>query len=293
MINNKSRIAVCLGNGESRLGVDLNELQKYSTVWGCNAIYRDWTPDRLVCVDIGMSHEIYRSGYCFDNVVYFRGWTRLPEEAYELVVKPTHISQEDIIDLESYIHESPRVEGCNEFVMSGQDLDVLRELREQYLTESRESGRDINPHNVEIALDDKRAGLWITWVAAEDKVIKTESLPGDTDYGFDSGSLSSLLASVHDEPDEIYLVGMDLFSTQQTVNNVYKGTDCYIHEKGDAIDPAYWIGFHKLIFDKFPHIKYYKVNPSENDKVNRVIEEWNDTPNLQYISIEEMWDRLI
>ena len=108
MINNKSRIAVCLGNGESRLGVDLNKLQKYSTVWGCNAIYRDWTPDRLVCVDIAMSHEIYRSGYCFDNVVYFRDWSRLPEEAYELVVRPSHISQEDIIDLESYIHESPR-----------------------------------------------------------------------------------------------------------------------------------------------------------------------------------------
>ena len=177
--------------------------------------------------------------------------------------------------------------------MSGLDLDVLRELREQYLTEAQELGRDINPHNVEIVLDDKRAGLWITWVAAEDKVIKTESLPGDTDYGFDSGSLSSLLASVHDEPDEIYLVGMDLFSTQQTVNNVYKGTNCYIHEKGDPIDPTYWIGFHKLIFDKFPHIKYYKVNPSENDEINRVIEEWNNTPNLQYITIEEMWDRLI
>ena len=296
MINKQSGKVVCLGNGESRLGVDLDGLKQHATVWGCNALYRDWTPDRLVCVDLAMSHEIYRSGYCFNNVVYFRDWSRLPEEAYDLVVRPSHISKEDIIDLETYIHESPRVENCNEFVMSGQDLDMLRELREQVLTEARISGRDINPHNVDIVLDEMRAGLWITWVAAEDKVIKTESLPGDTDYGFDSGSLSSLLASVHDEPDEVYLLGMDLYSTTTTVNNVYKGTGCYMHEKGDAISPVHWIGFHKLIFDQFPHIQYYKVNPGEQqpyDRVNRVIEEWNDTPNLEYISQKEMWKRFL
>ena len=295
MINNKSRIAVCLGNGESRLGVDLNELQKYSTVWGCNAIYRDWTPDRLVCVDIAMSHEIYRSGYCFDNVVYFRDWSRLPEEAYDLVVRPSHISTEDIIDLESYIHESPREEGWNEFVLSGQDLDRIRELREQYFTEAREAGLDINPHNVELILDDKAAGLWVTWVAAEDKVIKTESLPGNTDYGFSAGTLCSLFASQFENADEVYLVGMDLYSQTKNVNNVYKGTDCYVHEDGKEISPDFWIHHHKLVFDKFPNIKYYKVNPSDHksdDKINRVIEEWNDTPNLEYITQKEMWDRI-
>ena len=43
--------AVCLGNGQSRQGLDLNKLKKYSTVIGCNAIYRDFEPDILVALD--------------------------------------------------------------------------------------------------------------------------------------------------------------------------------------------------------------------------------------------------
>ena len=57
-----------IGNGESRLGLDLEGLKEYGTTWGCNAIYRDWTPDRLVSIDIEISHEVYRSGYAFNNV---------------------------------------------------------------------------------------------------------------------------------------------------------------------------------------------------------------------------------
>ena len=293
-INKLSR-TICLGNGESRLGLNLDELRQYTTVWGCNALYRDWTPDYLVCVDIEMSHEIYRSGYCFDNECYFRAWDRLPEEAYNHVVTPSHISQQDIIELESYIHESPRVEGWNEFVISGQDLDRLRQIREDYLTNAEMQGVDINPSTVDIVFGDKRAGLWVTWVAPEDKVHKTEALPGDTDYGFCSGSLCSLFASLKPETKEVYLLGMDLYSTTDKPNNVYKGTDCYIKEDGSEIPPDNWIEQHRMVFEKFPHIKYYKVNPKpldENDMINRVIEEWNETPNLEYITQDEMYDRV-
>ena len=285
---------ICLGNGESRLGLDLDDLRKYATIWGCNALYRDWAPDYLVCCDIEMSHEIYRSGYAFDNVVYFRDWCRLPEEAYEQVVTPSHISQQDIIDLESYIHESPRVEGWNEFVMSGQDLDRLRQIREDYLTDCLEKGMDINPSNIDIVLGDKRAGLWVTWVAPEDKVRKTESLPGNSDYSFSSGALCNLFASLEPETEEVYLVGMDLYSNNNNANNVYKGTDCYISADGSMIPPENWIKQHKLVFDKFPHIKYYKVNPkpiSNYDRINCVIEEWEGIPNLEYITLDEMYER--
>ena len=161
-----------MGNGESRLGIDLSDLKQKTLLWGCNALARDFAPDRLVCVDIEMSHEIYRSGYCNDNVVYFRAWDKLPGEAYEQLVTPSHISQQDTIDLKSYIHESPRVEGWNEFVMSGQDLDRLRQYREDYLTDCLDKGLDINPDNIDIVLGDHHAGLWITWVAPKDKVLK-------------------------------------------------------------------------------------------------------------------------
>ena len=287
---------ICLGNGESRLGIDLDGLRQYATIWGCNALYRDFTPDFLVCVDIEMSHEIYRSGYAFKNVVYFRDWNPLPGEAYEQIVVPSHISQKDIIDLESYIHVSPRVEGWNEFAISGQDLDRLRELREDYLTNCHNEGIEVNPDTLDIIFADKRAGLWVTWLAPEDKVRKTESMAGGSDYSFCSGAVCNALASLEPETEEIYLLGMDLYSNTEKTNNVYKGTDCYIHSGGEPIPPEDWIEQHKVIFEKFPHIKYYKVNPKplsndSNERVNRVIEEWKDAPNLEYITQDEMYER--
>ena len=56
----------CLGNGQSRLGIDLKELRKHGKIYGCNAIYRT-NPDDidvLVGVDQGIMHEMYHSGIC-------------------------------------------------------------------------------------------------------------------------------------------------------------------------------------------------------------------------------------
>ena len=44
--------AVCLGNGQSRQGLDLKKMKDYATVIGCNAIYRDFTPDILSLIHI-------------------------------------------------------------------------------------------------------------------------------------------------------------------------------------------------------------------------------------------------
>ena len=41
-------IHFCFGNGNSRKGIDIEKYKKYGTVVGCNAIYRDFTPDILV-----------------------------------------------------------------------------------------------------------------------------------------------------------------------------------------------------------------------------------------------------
>ena len=289
---NRQERCILLGNGESRLGLDLDYLKERTIVWGCNAIYRDWTPDRLVCVDIEMSAEVYRSGYCIENVTYFREWARLPADAYDMLCRPDHISRQDIDNLSSFIHESPRPEGWDEFVMSGQDLDTLRGFREEHLLKYPKT-RD---EDIDIALGDKRAGLWITWCPPTDKVIESRTLPGGTDYGFAAGPTQNVLASYFDNPKEIYLVGHDLFSeTGENVNNVYKDTNCYIDSTGSEIPPGNWIDHHKLIFDKFPNIKYYKVNPKplhDSDRISRVIEEWRNTPNLEYITHDELYERL-
>lgn len=52
-----------LGNGLSRKSFRVSKLQKYGMVIGCNALYRDGTPDILVAVDTPMIKEIRDSGY--------------------------------------------------------------------------------------------------------------------------------------------------------------------------------------------------------------------------------------
>ena len=75
-----------IGNGESRSNVDLHRLQIYGKVYGCNALYRDFTPDGLISCDWKMQHEIHSSGYCSKNKCYFRSWKRLPSEFYDMMM---------------------------------------------------------------------------------------------------------------------------------------------------------------------------------------------------------------
>lgn len=65
-------IAFVLGNGKSRLAVDLNQLKAHGKVYGCNALYKTFTPDVLVATDPGISEEIQNSGYALTNVFYTR-----------------------------------------------------------------------------------------------------------------------------------------------------------------------------------------------------------------------------
>lgn len=52
-----------IGNGESRLSIDLKYLRELGKIYGCNALYRDFHPDVLVSVDDRMTSEIIESGY--------------------------------------------------------------------------------------------------------------------------------------------------------------------------------------------------------------------------------------
>jgi hypothetical protein len=60
----------CIGNGESREAIDLHFLKKRGIIYGCNALYRDFAPDKLVVADPDMFKEVIESGYSKSNVVY-------------------------------------------------------------------------------------------------------------------------------------------------------------------------------------------------------------------------------
>ena len=66
--------AFVLGNGVSRRGLDLDFIQSRGPVYGCNALYRDFTPDVLVATDRAMAQEIESTGYAQQH----RFFTRRP-----------------------------------------------------------------------------------------------------------------------------------------------------------------------------------------------------------------------
>lgn len=63
-------VAFVLGNGRSRLNITPEKLKSYGTIYGCNALYREFAPDFLIAVDTKMIIEICESRYQITNQVW-------------------------------------------------------------------------------------------------------------------------------------------------------------------------------------------------------------------------------
>lgn len=77
--NQISNVAVVFGNGESRKMINPQKIigkksgllgAKAPQTYGCNAFYRDYTPDFMVCTDRTVAQEMVNSGFTNDNIVY-------------------------------------------------------------------------------------------------------------------------------------------------------------------------------------------------------------------------------
>ena len=68
--------AFVLGNGKSRMVFEPEKLAIHGWVYGCNALYRTFTPKVLVATDRPISNAIMESGYALKNEF----WTRRPKE---------------------------------------------------------------------------------------------------------------------------------------------------------------------------------------------------------------------
>ena len=161
------------GNGESRTSINIDKLE--GTKVGCNAIYRDYTMDHLICVDRRMVQE------------------SLDKDANE----------------HSYIY-----------------------TREDWV------GRFNAPR-----------------VRSVPKLPYVGTQRWDEPFQWGSGPYAVLLAAKLCNDRTVHLIGFDLHSTTDTVNNVYKDTSNYDSSDKRAIDPRYWIHQIGMVF------KYYtKIN---------------------------------
>lgn len=75
-------VGFVVGNGRSREGIDLEALRERGVVAGCNAIYRDFTPDLLVTVDPGMTEEVRAADppcpHVYSGAAGLAGWAGIP-----------------------------------------------------------------------------------------------------------------------------------------------------------------------------------------------------------------------
>lgn len=65
-------IAFVLGNGVSRRGLPLHDISRHGSIYGCNALYRDFVPDVLVATDRPIAMQIESEGYSLTNKFYTR-----------------------------------------------------------------------------------------------------------------------------------------------------------------------------------------------------------------------------
>ena len=75
------RVGYVLGNGTSRKKFDLNRLKDKEIVYACNAVYREFLPNKLIAVDPKMVHEIVNARAHYETEV----WTNF-NKAYEKYV---------------------------------------------------------------------------------------------------------------------------------------------------------------------------------------------------------------
>ena len=97
------------------------------------------------------------------------------------------------------------------------------------------------------------------------RILKVPELPYQTSRSkidnpihWGSGAYAVLLAATLD--DEVTLLGFDLYSINDKVNNIYKGTLNYCLKESKPVDHSYWEYQIGKVFESFPDTKFKILN---------------------------------
>jgi hypothetical protein len=276
----------CIGNGQSRKDFNLEKLRPHGKIYGCNALYRTFTPDVLTAVDHGIMHEIYHSGYCNKNETWFRDWNKLPSHIYEPMVYQG-LSEKEKEFLKNYdtISTNER-KNQKEFVMHGANLKGLVNILHKDIAKGVQKieKRNIN-HN----------SLCISWINEPDKAHDLKEIMRDNqgaaiDHGWSTGPTAAYIAIAQQNPDKVYMIGHDLYSDNNRVNNIYAGTKHYVIPEHSPTPCVNWIDQWKTLARWNPSIEFVKVNEFNDDRnqVNAAISEWHGIPNIKYMSFAQL-----
>ena len=78
----------------------------------------------------------------------------------------------------------------------------------------------------------------------------------DEPFNWGSGPYAILLAAKLSKDMQVSVIGFDLYSKDNRVNNIYKDTPSYDPKEKRAVDPRYWIHQISKIFEYFPDVQF-------------------------------------
>jgi hypothetical protein len=234
-----------------------------AVTWGCNAIYRDMVTDNLVAVDYGMQQEIHERCDYRDINCYFANWSVLPSSVADMMFLGYDIP-------DAFIHKSSPVTG--QCVISGKDPVNLHERIEAAIQMHPES--DMNDLRMKM---EKDVGVWITYVD-EDDCINNIDFP----IGWSAGNTALHLAC-QQGATEVYIMGFDLSSYDEPLNNLYKGTDNYLPSDAKGFNSTNWMNQMQAVFREFGDITFCWIDAKE---------EFIQENNLSYLTKAEFCDTI-
>jgi len=227
---------VVFGNGESRKNWTLKPLAN-ATTWGCNAMYRDFAPDNLIAIDVGIQNEIVASGYTRRHQCWFAEWEPIPTDAFaiESIIASTGFAESQICcagDPDS-----------NKVVINGVDTsdERVQELKLMF--------PHLDAEDLEAKLKSDY-GMYVTYVSPEDKIR-----PISDPEGWSAGTTAMHLAC-QDGAEVVYMIGFDLSSYSSRINNIYKGTPHYLPPEAKGFNPINWKNQLYLLFKEFEDVQF-------------------------------------
>ena len=272
-----------LGNGESRKDIDVDLLKTKGKVYGCNALYREHNLDGLIAVDPMLEHEIYRSGYCDNNKVYFRDWENMPNEHYDMM-KEAQSSNMKNPTIREWKH-TPENWYAN-FVIHGQSTVNQDRPNDRWKGDGFENvyitwTYGLADNNITL-LSDIMSDYYPGW----------EGEGGPRDPGWSSGATAMYIGCKVEKPKKCYLIGMDMYSTTDFINNLYKNTNGYLSDNENSVTPQNWVIQMGRVMVKYQDIEFIKVNPEGNSQVSQRMPQWDSLPNVNYMYKKEFYTHL-
>ena len=232
-----------------------------AVTWGCNAIYRDVAVDNLVAVDYGMQQEIYDSDY--KGKCHFANWSILPASVADMMFLGYDIP-------EAFIHKSSTM--TDQCVISGKDPMSLQERIEAAI----QMHPELDMQDLRMKME-KDVGVWITYVD-EDDCINNIDFP----IGWSAGNTALHLAC-QQGATEVYIMGFDLSSYDEPLNNLYKGTDNYLPSDAKGFNSTNWMNQMQAVFREFGDITFCWIDAKE---------EFIQENNLSYLTKTEFCDTI-